>query len=118
MNTKKYPPNPARVAIVQDVTQCSEPVARQAVISLDEYDTGIPPNAPETRSSVENGGRYASFPDVLPIGKAALVAAGYGSEEAGRILTQLFIGLAAEHGGKRLYLPKADKITQRVQECL
>jgi Mor family transcriptional regulator len=109
MNTDKHAPDPARVAIVQDITQCSEQAAAQAVSSLDEFDAAQ--LSPEIRTGTnEQGNGYASLPDILPVGKSALVAAGYDPEEAGQILTRLFVGLSEEHGGKRLYLPKADKI--------
>ncbi|EIJ33370.1 hypothetical protein [Thiothrix nivea] len=114
MTIEQRPPDPARVAIVQRITHCTEQKAAKVIRKLDEHDTQQPPNT----SNGENSGGYASLPDLLPVGKAALVSAGYDPEEAGYILSKLFAGLAAEHGGKRLYLPKADKITQRIQECL
>lgn len=108
-------PDPARVDIVQRITHCTEQKAAKVIRKLDEHDTKQPTESP-TNTSDSNG--YASLPDLLPVGKSALVTAGYDPEEAGYILGKLFTGLAAEHGGKRFYLPKADKIHQRIQECL
>lgn len=117
MNTEPYQPDPVRVMIVVDIARCSIDRAERTIEELDKHDAQQQATTPtETPTSSETGGGYTSFTDMLPVGKAALVAAGYGAEEAGRILTQLFTGLAAEYGGKRLYLPKADKIMQRIQK--
>lgn len=116
MNTVQNPPDPIRVMIVVDVARCSVERAERTIQELDKYDQEQTTHT--QTSSSEPGSGYASLPDILPVGKSALVAAGYDPEEAGRILTQLFTGLAEEHGGKRVYLPKADKIHQRIQEYL
>lgn len=111
-------PDPVRVMIVLDIARCSPERAERTIEELDKHDAQQ--QAANPPSSSEPGGGYASFTDMLPVGKSALVAAGYGSEEAGRILTQLFTGLAAEYGGKRLYLPKADKLQRSFEraDCL
>lgn len=115
MTIEQRPPDPARVAIMQRITHCTEQKAEKVIRKLDEHDTQQ--QLPNT-SNGENSGGYASLHDLLPVGKTALVSAGYDPEEAGYILSKLFAGLAAKHGGKRLYLPKADKIHKRIQECL
>jgi hypothetical protein len=94
--------------IVADITRCSADLAERAIEELDKYDhEQIPPTATSTG---ESSGGYASLPDLLPVGKSALIAAGYGEQEAANILQTLFNGLAATHGGKRLYLPKLDNL--------
>lgn len=109
-------PDHERVAIVKRVTGCTAKKAENTICELDEHDHTR--QAINTTSNGDSGGNYASLPDVLPVGKLALVAAGYSHDEASYILTKLFSGLAEEHGGKRFYLPKVDKIKQRIQEFL
>ena len=111
------PPDPARVAIVQEITECTPQEAAQAINSLDEYDasTITTTNATARKSK---GGDYASFDDLLTLGRAALVKAGYGGQEAAYILLELFTGLADTHGVKRLYLPKADKLQVKIQALI
>jgi hypothetical protein len=116
MNREPHPPDPVRVMIVLDVAKCSVDRAERTIEELDKYDREQTP--PTVTNNGESGGGYASFPDLLPVGKSALVAAGYGEQEAANILQALFTGLAAEHGGKRVYLPKADKMQARIQACM
>ena len=110
-------PDPIRVMIVVDVARCSIERAEQTITELDKHDqeqqTANPTNAGET-----SGSGYSSLHDLLPVGKSALVAAGYGGHEAATILEFLFTGLAVEYGGKRVYLPKADKMQARIQACM
>ena len=109
-------PDPIRVMIVVDVARCSVERAERTIEELDKHDQEQTTHTPTSTS--ENGGGYASLPDLLPVGKSALVAAGNGEPEAANILQALFNGLAAEHGGKRVYLPKADKMQARIQACM
>lgn len=112
MNTDPYTPDPVRVAIVQQQTTCTNHQAEQAIFHLDKYDNKTV--TPETRSNSDNSG-YASLPEVLPLGISALLAAGYGETESTFILQTIFNGLAAQHGGKRMYLPKPERISSRFE---
>lgn len=101
--------------IVVDIARCSVERAERTIQELDKH--ALEQTPPTATSASESSG-YARLPDLLPVGKSALVAAGYGELEAGNILQALFIGLAAEYGGKRVYLPKADKMQARIQACM
>lgn len=111
-----YPPDPERVLIVVETAQCSPELAELTIQELDKHDTPQHTHNPTRCSDTSSG--YAGLPDLLPVGKSALVTAGYGEQEAENILQALFNGLAAEHGGKRVYLPKAEKMQARIQACM
>jgi Mor family transcriptional regulator len=104
--------DPIRVNIVVDTARCSPELAERTIERLDDHDQKTPLNTPTTPATSSG---YASLPDLLPVGKSALMAAGYHEEEAGNILQALFNGLAMEYGGKRVYLPKADKMQAKIQ---
>jgi hypothetical protein len=94
MNTAQHQPDPARVMIVVEVAKCSLDCANRTIQELDKHDTQQ--QASNDKCNSENGGGYASLPDLLPIGKSALIMAGYPQQEAENILLSLFTGLAAE----------------------
>ena len=115
MNTAQHQPDPARVMIVVEVAKCSLDCANRTIQELDKHDTQQQDSNDKCNS--ENGGGYASLPDLLPIGKSALIMAGYPQQEAENILLSLFTGLAAEHGGKRLYLPKPENLKRSFERA-
>lgn len=107
--------DPIRVNIVVDTAQCSLELAERTIEKLDNHDQQTLLPAPTTTATSSG---YARLPDLLPLGKSALITAGYADEEAANILQVLFNGLATEYGGKRVYLPKADKMQARIQACM
>lgn len=108
-----HPPDPVRVMIVLDIAKCSIDRAERTIEELDKHDRQQTP--PPVTSTGKSTRSYTSLPDLLPVGKSALIAAGYPEAEAANILQALFNGLATEYGGKRVYLPKADKMQAKIK---
>ncbi|UOG91798.1 MAG: hypothetical protein L3K52_16660 [Candidatus Thiothrix sulfatifontis] len=111
MNTCE--PDPERVLIVVETAHCSPERAELTIQALDKHD--LAQQAHRTTPTTTDSSGYASFDELLSPGAAALVAAGYGGNEAAFILQTLFNGLAVEHGGKRLYLPKPERLLRKFE---
>ncbi len=112
---KPPPPDPIRVMIVLDVARCSVDRAEQTIEELDKHDlsTNQEPAKAPVKPRGSNGS--ATLPAMLSLGRYSLELAGYDRQEAVRILKTLFTGIAAEYGGKPLYLPTLKKMERKLQ---
>ena len=102
-------PDPARVAIVKRTTHCTEQKAAKVIRKLDEHDQQ---QKKPIQISYRTTRKAAKLPDLLNPAQAALVQAGFSADEALTIVKTLFSTLAETHGGTRLYLPGANRMTE------
>ncbi|UOG93185.1 MAG: hypothetical protein L3K52_05485 [Candidatus Thiothrix sulfatifontis] len=116
MQPHTHSPDPIRVMIVLDVARCSVDRAERTIEELDKHDLATQAQAAKRPVNTHSSGNgSATLPAMLSLGRYSLELAGYDRQEAAKILQTLFTGLAAEYGGKSLYLPKAPMMQRKLK---